>query len=55
MKQVKLPEKYVNKMKDILGNEFEAYDNSLSLPMYSSIRINTLKISVKDFKSIYSN
>lgn len=49
---MRLPEEYENKMKWLLGDEYEAYISSLSRPMYSSLRINTLKISVEDFLRI---
>lgn len=49
---MRLPEEYENKMKRLLGNEYDAYVSSLSLPMYSCLRVNTLKVSVKEFLRI---
>ena len=49
---VKLPESYCKKMKDLLKEEYDAYIASFDIPSYTCIRINTSKISVEDFKKI---
>ncbi len=49
---MKLPLEYENKMKKLLGDEYEAYVASLSEPQYNCLRVNTLKISVEDFLKI---
>ena len=52
MAKVILPKAYENKMKRLLGDEFEKYEEALSLPLNHSLRVNTLKISVEDFLAI---
>lgn len=49
---MRLPLKFENKMKYLLGEEYADYVDSLSKPMYSCLRVNTLKISVEDFLKI---
>lgn len=49
---MRLPEEFKNKMKRLLGDEYEEYEKSLQQPMYSCLRVNTLKISVEDFLAI---
>ena len=50
---MRLPDKYINKMKGLLGEEgYEAYEKSLSEPMNHALRVNTLKISVEEFLKI---
>ena len=39
-------------MKNLLGNEYEAYKDCLDKPMFHGIRINTLKLSVDEFLKI---
>lgn len=40
---MRLPEKYENEMKDLLQEEYEAYKESLGLPIQQGYRINTGK------------
>lgn len=47
-----LPEDYRIRMKDMLGEEYDRYLESLEFPAYHGIRINTAKISVEDFLKI---
>ncbi|QZY53656.1 RsmF rRNA methyltransferase first C-terminal domain-containing protein [Crassaminicella profunda] len=47
-----LPEKFSNKMKQLLGNEFEAFLKSYEDEKFQGLRVNTLKISIEDFKKI---
>lgn len=44
-----IPEGFLSRMKDMLGEEFEAFEASLSQPSVRGIRVNTAKISVADF------
>ena len=46
-----LPDNFILKMKEILSEEFEDYLKSFEESSYCGLRINTLKISVEDFKS----
>ena len=47
-----LPVDFENRMKNLLGDEFEAYKNSLEEEPVRSFRINTDKISLEDFDKI---
>lgn len=47
-----LPEKFLEKMKDLLKNEYKAFLESYNNKKYQGLRINTLKISVEDFVKI---
>ncbi len=49
---MRLPEEYKNKMMNLLGSEYDAYEASLSEPLNHCLRVNTLKISVEDFLKI---
>ena len=49
---MRLPEKYENEMKDLLQEEYEAYKESLSLPIQQGYRINTGKISKEEWEKI---
>lgn len=49
---VQLPEKFRQKMKDLLQEEYEDYLSSFDHPSYTAIRINTNKISVEEFQRI---
>ena len=49
---MRLPDKYVEKMKRILGDEYPLYEASLEEPLNHCLRINTLKISVEEFLQI---
>lgn len=48
-----LPEKYIKKMKDLLKEEYSAYEDSFNSPSFRGLRVNTLKISVEKFKNIF--
>ncbi len=43
---------FLNRMKEYLKDEYETYLNTLSLPAFKGIRINTSKISVDDFMKL---
>ena len=47
-----LPEEFVTRMKDILGEEYEQYESSIHNSPVRAFRVNTDKISVKDFEKI---
>lgn len=50
MKQ--LPTSYENRMKRLLGEDFESYLNELQNPPVKAFRVNTDKISVEEFEKI---
>lgn len=47
-----LPQKFVERMKKILGNEFDDYENAMSLSPVRGFRVNTDKITLKNFETI---
>lgn len=47
-----LPEKYVARMKKLLGDEYEGYEKALSEPPVRAFRVNTDKISLEDFEKL---
>lgn len=47
-----LPLEYSERMKSILGNEFNSYINALNSSPIRAFRVNTDKISLEDFKKI---
>ena len=47
---IKLPEEFENRMKEMLGDEYEAFRASYDEKKKTGIRVNTLKIPVEDFK-----
>ena len=47
-----LPVDFENRMKNLLGDEFEDYRNSLEEEPVKSFRVNTDKISIEDFNKI---
>ena len=49
---ISLPEKYAERMKRILGDEFEEYEKALSESPVKGFRVNTDKISAEDFEKI---
>ena len=49
---MRLPEQFLNKMKKILQDDYEAFLASYEQPKVQGLRINTLKISVEDFLKI---
>ncbi|MCD8091156.1 MAG: RsmB/NOP family class I SAM-dependent RNA methyltransferase [Clostridiales bacterium] len=49
---MKLPVEYTEKMKTLLGPEFDDYLKSLDLPRACGLRANTLKISPKELKDL---
>lgn len=49
---IKLPEEYLNNMKQLLQDEYDLYLDSFNNDRVYGLRINTNKISVKDFLKI---
>lgn len=49
---MKLPAAFEEKMKKLLGDEYENYLASYEQPKYQGIRINTLKLSKKEWEDI---
>ena len=49
---IQLPENYIQQMKELLKEDFEAYMQSFEQERYYGLRINTNKISVEDFLKI---
>ena len=47
---MKLPEKFLDRMRDMLGDEFPAYLESSSAPRQYGLRVNELKISPEEFE-----
>lgn len=47
-----LPEKFTEKMKRLLGEEYEAFSQSYERPRNFGLRVNTAKISVEEWKRI---
>lgn len=49
---MKLPEAFADKMKNILGKEYEAFEAGYDMPRQYGLRVNTLKISPEKFEHI---
>ncbi len=49
---IKLPEAFEKRMKNILGDDFRKYINALNEEPVKSFRVNTDKISVRDFEKL---
>ena len=49
---INLPESYLNEIKELFKDEYDAYIESLSHRHMNGLRVNTNKISVEDFLSI---
>ncbi len=49
---IKLPEKFENRMKELLQDEYDDYLQCYDEPRYYGLRVNTNKISVEDFLKI---
>lgn len=47
-----LPRLFEDRMKNLLGDEYEAYLECYSKPNYGGLRVNTLKISPEEFERI---
>lgn len=44
-----LPQDFINRMKDMLGAEYEVFEKSYELPKYQSLRLNPLKTEKERF------
>lgn len=44
-----IPTPFLDRMKEMLGAEFEAFEASLEGPQYRALRVNTGKVSVEEF------
>ena len=49
---MQLPEEYTDRMRQILGEEYAAFEESYSQPRHHGLRVNTMKISVEEFVRI---
>lgn len=49
---MKLPEEFKDKMKKILKDEYNQFEEALDEERYYGLRVNTLKVSVQDFLKI---
>ena len=49
---IKLPETYCTAMKELLGEEYQAYLDSFQSPSYRGLRVNTAKISGDQFEKL---
>jgi len=49
---MKLPAEFLDKMKNLLNEEYEDFIKSYELPRYYGLRVNTLKVSVEEFLKI---
>ncbi len=51
----KLPEKFVLRMKEQLGKDYEKFENSINLPSVRGLRVNTKKVDVNTLKKLLEN
>jgi len=49
---IELPVEYKERMKKLLGEEYELYENALTNPPVKAFRVNTDKISLEEFEKI---
>ena len=49
---MKLPEEFLKRMKNMLGDELDDFLASYDQPRYHGLRVNTLKVSVEKFREI---
>ena len=47
-----LPRQFEDRMKRLLGNEYQEYLQCYQKPHYGGIRVNTLKISPEEFERL---
>lgn len=52
MNRIELPECYIEKMKELLGGEFQSYLDSFEAESVNGLRVNTGKISPEELKSM---
>ncbi|MGN0438994.1 MAG: RsmF rRNA methyltransferase first C-terminal domain-containing protein [Lachnospiraceae bacterium] len=51
-RKIELPNAFEQKMKEMLGEDFDNYMNSFEIPSYQGLRVNTAKIAVDEFLKI---
>ena len=44
-----IPERFLSRMKEMLGDGYEAFEASLGERNVRAVRVNTTKLSVEDF------
>lgn len=49
----KLPQAFVNRMKNMLGKDYEKFENSMNDGSVRGVRVNTKKISASDCKKLF--
>ncbi len=49
---MRLPEQFLQKMRQLLAEDYALYEESLQKPRWCGLRVNTLKISVEEFLKI---
>ena len=49
MNRMELPERYIEKMRQLLGDEFSPYLDSFETPSVNGLRVNTGKVNVEHF------
>lgn len=49
---VQLPEAFLNRMKALLGDEYNEFLSSYNDPRFAGIRVNTLKIGTEEFQAV---
>lgn len=49
---IKLPEKFTETMQTLLGYEYDAFIESYNRPVYSGVRVNTLKLAPQDYLAL---
>lgn len=49
---IKLPEKFTETMQTLLGDEYAAFIESYNRPVYSGVRVNTLKLAPQDYLAL---
>ena len=49
---IQLPQKFAERMKVLLGDEYESYVESLNKAPVRAFRVNTDKISLSDFEKV---
>lgn len=50
---MKIPDKFLERMRSELGDEFESFVKCYEEKPYMALRVNTLKISSEDFKKTF--
>jgi NOL1/NOP2/sun family putative RNA methylase len=48
-----LPKAFLDRMADLLGDEYQSFHSSLQLPAMTGLRVNTLKVTPEEFFKIF--